>query len=170
MRVIPNEESWIGFLPGKIPADLCSPTVAEIAECVDLTCFISSLNATSQGNTVPTPSLCSLFETSVPGTSQATFTGEFYRDGPDNAGDPVVDLAWNTLPRKTKGCFIVGRFGIAKDPTSGKPEPKAGDYVECWPVEITSRAAGAMASGTPLTFSVTAAINIEPCEDAEIVA
>lgn len=171
MRVIPNEECWIGFLPDESPTDLCSPTLSEINQCIDLTCFVSSLNAGAQGNTVPTPSLCSLFETSVPGTSAATFTGEFYRDG-ELSGTPKrpIDLAWNTLPRKQKGTFIIGRFGIPKNVTSGFPEPIVGSQVECWPVEITSRGAGPMASGTPLSFTCTAAINVEPCESAEVIA
>jgi hypothetical protein len=167
-RVIPNEESWIGFLPNDLPADLCSPTTAEISSCIDLTCLVSSLNATAQGNTVPTPSLCTLFETSVPGTSQATFQGEFYRDKVSPSTDPDYDLAWYTLTRKQTGTFIIGRFGVPKDATSGVPKPIAGTRVECWPVEITSRAAGPMASGTPLSFTMTAAVNVEPCEDAEV--
>lgn len=172
-RVIPNEESWIGFLPDAVPADLCSPTVAEIDDCVDLTCFVSSLNAGAQGNTVPAPSLCSLFETSVPGTSQATFQGEFYRDDDRVGGVPsgaIIDLAWNTLPRKTKGTFIIVRFGCPKDVGTGKPTPIAGTGCEVWPVEITSRGAGPMASGTPLSFTMTGAVNVEPCEDAVVVA
>jgi hypothetical protein len=171
MRVIPNEECWIGFLPDATPADLCSPTMADIGDCIDLTCFVSSLNAGAQGNTVPTPSLCSLFETSVPGTSAATFTGEFYRDGETTGTPPKpIDLAWNSLPRKAKGCFIIGRFGIPKSATTGDPTPIIGSQVECWPVEITSRGAGPMASGTPLSFTLTAAINVEPCEDAEVIS
>ena len=169
MRVIPNEECFIGFLPDASPADLCSPTMADIGDCIDLTCFVSSLNAGAQGNTVPTPSLCSLFETSVPGTSAATFTGEFYRDGELAAGKPI-DLAWNTLPRKAKGTFIIARFGVPKSVTTGEPTPVVGTIVESWPVEITSRGAGPMASGTPLSFTCTAAINVEPCEDGEVIA
>jgi hypothetical protein len=171
-RVIPNEESWIGFLDGDIPADLCAPTVADVAACIDLTCFASTLNASAQGNTVPTPDLCSLFETSVPGTSAATFTGEFYRDDELDTGTPAkpIDLAWNTLPRKAKGAFIIVRFGCPLNATSGKPMPVAGTPCEVWPVEITSRAASAMASGTPQSFTCTAAVNVEPCESAEVTA
>lgn len=160
-RVIPNEESWVGFLDGAQPAILCSPTEAEIATCVDLTCLTASLNASAQGNTVPTPSLCSLFETSVPGTSQATFQGEFYRDG-------ASDTAWDTLERKTTGTFIIVRFGCPK--TGGVPTPETGTVCEVWPVEITSRAAGPMASGTPLSFTMTAAVNVEPCESGAVIA
>lgn len=170
-RVIPNEESWIGFLPDVQPVDLCAPTLAEIDDCIDLTCFVSSLNAGAQGNTVPTPSLCSLFETSVPGTSQATFTGEFYRDDERVGGIPsgdLIDLAWNTLKRKTRGTFIIVRFGCPKDVGTGVPTPVVGVVCESWPVEITSRGAGPMASGTPLSFTMTAAVNVEPCEDGVV--
>lgn len=171
MRVIPNEECFVGFLPDAQPANLCAPTLAEVGDCIDLTCLLSSLNASAQGNTVPTPSLCSMFETSVPGTSQATFQGEFYRDGALDTGTPPqpIDLAWNTLKRKAKGTFIIARFGVPKD-GNGVPTPIVGTIVECWPVEITSRGAGPMASSTPLSFTSTAAVNVEPCEDGEVVA
>ena len=162
-RIVPNEECWIGFLPDIVPADLCSVPLAEITAAIDLTCLISSLTASATGNTVPTPSLCSLFETSVPGTSSATFTGEFYRDSDE-------DVAWDTLPRKAKGTFIIARFGVPKDATTGVPTPIVGTLIEVWPVEITSRQAGAMASGTPLTFTSNAAVNIEPCEDGAVIA
>lgn len=168
-RVIPNEESWIGFLPDALPDNLCAPTVAEIGACIDLTCLVSSLNASAQGNTVPAPSLCSLFETSVPGTSAATFQGEFYRDNEEAAGVPI-DLAWNTLKRKASGSFIIVRFSCPIDATSGDPKPAVGTLCEVWPVEITSRAAGPMTSGTPLAFTSTAAVNVEPCEDAVVAA
>ena len=167
--VVPNEECYIGFHADSLPADLCAPTAAEIAAAVDLTCFVQSINASAQGNTVPTPRLCSLFETQVPGTSNATFTAEFYRDKDlETVPGSITDLAWDTLPRKTTGAFIIGRFGITY--SNGAPVPTVGDEVEVWPVEITSRAAGPMSSGTPLMFSITAAVNVEPCESAVIAA
>ena len=167
--IVPNEECFIGFHPDGLPADLCAPTMAEIGATVDLTCFVQSINATAQGNTVPTPVLCSLFERQVPGTSNATFTAEFYRDK-DLVTTPgsITDLAWDTLYRKRTGAFIIGRFGITYD--QGVPVVGGGDQVEVWPVEITSRAAGPMSSGTPMMFSITCAVNIEPCEDAVVAA
>lgn len=161
--VIPNEECYIGFVesPATI-SDLCAPSLAgELSSMVDVTCFVSSINATAQGNTIPAPRLCSLFETTVPGTSSAQFSAEFYREKP-------TDTAWDLLTRKTSGYFIICRFGV--DYTNGTPVPKAGDVCEVWPVEITSRAAGPMASGTPMSFTVTAAVNIVPCEDAALAA
>ena len=95
--------------------------------------MIISLNASATGNTVPTPAFCSLFETSVPGTSTATFTADFYRD--DDPG-PTGDAAWKALTRGTKGYFIVSRFGGS----SVNQMPIAGDDTEVWPVYIVSRA------------------------------
>lgn len=163
-RIVPNEESWIGFIPwpkgGAQPIeDLKAPTVAEINTAVDFTCYVVSINASAQGNTVPTPSICSLFETSVPGTSQAQFQADFYRDDAD-------DAAWEALKRGDKGIFIVSRFG-GSGPAA---KPAAADKVEVWPVQVTTRAAAALSSNTAQTFSVTAAVNIEPAEDAVVAA
>lgn len=157
-RFVPNENSWVGFAT-TLPVVTASPTKAEIDGATELTKFLVSINATAQGNTVPTPSLDSLFETSVPGTSAASFTADFYRDDEDGE-----DIAWDAMKRGTKGVFYISRFG-----TGGLP-PEVGDKLEVWPVQITTRAAGAMSSNTVQTFSVTAAVNIVPAEDAVVVA
>jgi len=158
MRIIPNEDSWVAFTTVK-PKNLAAPTVAEITAATKLTGFIISITAQSMGNTVPTPNIDSLFETSVPGTSQASFTSDMYRD--DEA-----DTAWDTLPRGTTGYFFISRFG-------GKGTdhaPTAGDNVEVWPVRIVSRTASAMASNTAQTFTCTASVPEEPAENAKVVA
>lgn len=158
-RIIPNENTWIGF--ATTVASIAAPTAAEIAAAEDLTGFCISLNASSRGNTIPTPSFDSLFETTASGTSAATFDADFYRD------DAVAgDTAWETLPRGTRGFFIVSRFG-----GSGTANlPIAADKVEVWPVEVTSRTMANMASNTVLTFTVTCAVNIEPNENATVAA
>lgn len=168
-RIIPNENTWIGWVEfADIPVDIESPTVAEVALAIDVTCYVMSLNASAQGNTVPTPALCSLFETSVAGTSQASFTGEFYRDAYQTtpSGPLYDDVAWKTFTRGTDGAFIISRFG-GQGPNK---EPIAAQECEVWPVEITSRAAGPLSSNTVQTFSVTAAVNTEPAETAVVVA
>lgn len=157
-KVIPNENTWIGFSE-TLPAALDAPKLSEITAAEDMTCFVVSINASAQGNTVPTPVLCSLFETSVPGTSQATFQGDFYRDDED-------DAAWEALTRGKPGVFYISRFGGG----GADHSPIVGDKVEVWPVIITSRAAGALTSNTAQTFSVTAAVNVEPAEDAVVAA
>lgn len=156
MRVIPNETSWIGFTT-KRPADINNPTEQELAAATNLTQFVISLTAQSQGNTVPTPNIDSLFETSVPGTSQASFQADMYRDDAD-------DKAWETLLRGTVGYFLISRFGG----TGTDHMPKQGETCEVWPVRITSRTASAMASNTAQTFTCVAAVPEEPSENAAV--
>lgn len=156
MRVIPNESSWIGFST-KRPADPSAPTEDELKAATNITNFVISLTAQSQGNTVPTPNIDSLFETSVPGTSQASFQADMYRD---DAGDD----AWNLLTRGEVGYFFISRFsGSGED-----HRPVAGEKCEVWPVRITSRTASAMASNTAQTFTCVAAVPEEPWENAAV--
>jgi hypothetical protein len=152
-RIIPNENTWIGFIPGGTVVDQ-APTVAQIAAAENLTGYCISLNASSRGNTVPTPAFDSLFETSTAGTSAATFDADFYRDDED-------DTAWETLPRGTRGTFVIARFGgLGADNL-----PIAGDVVEVWSVMVTSRTMANMSSNTVLTFTASCSVNVEPNED-----
>lgn len=155
-RMIPNENSYVAFATSIADAAL-NPTAAEVTAAVNLTHFLMGLNAATQGNTVPTPAFDTLFETTIIGTSQGSFSADFYRDD-------VADTAWDTLPRGTSGYFIVSRFGGSG--TAAKPV--AADVVEVWPVEIVSRSAANMANNTVQTFTVTAAVNIEPNEAAVV--
>lgn len=159
--LIPNENCWIGFSEDMPAAATLVPTAAEVAAATELTDFIISLTASSQGNTVPTPKLKSLFEPSIPGTSTAQFTAEMYRDS-------VIaeDVAWNTLPRNTAGVFYIARFGG----TGTDLLPIATDTVEVWPVRVTSRAPSAMSSNTAQTFTLTCSVPVEPNEAAVISA
>jgi hypothetical protein len=157
-RLIPNENTRVHFLLAIADADL-NPVVAEIEGGVDLTGFIVTLDASSTGNTVPTPSFASLFETSISGTVSATFTAEFYRDDED-------DLAWETLPRATNGFFVVSRFGY----TGVDGAPAASDIVEVWPVRLTARSAMALTNNESQRFGIEAAIPVEPNENAVVAA
>jgi len=157
-RIIPNEQTWIGFTTVR-PANLDAPTEAEIAAATVLTSFVVSLNPSAQGNTVPTPNLDSLFETSTAGTNQASFTGDFYRDD-------ETDTAWDELARGTRGFMFVSRFG-----GSGTNQiPLAGDTLEVWPIWVVSRTPAALASNTVQTFTVTASVPEEPSESALVAA
>jgi hypothetical protein len=157
-RIIPNENSWIGFTTVR-PADLAAPTVAELAGATNLTSYIVSINPTAQGNAIPTPALDSLFDRSAIGTSQGSFTADMYRDDEG-------DLAWDTLPRGVRGYFFISRFG-----GSGVDHiPAEGEPVEVWPVAITQRAGSAMSSNTVQTFTVSAAVPDPPEEDAIVSA
>jgi hypothetical protein len=106
---------------------------------------------------VPTPSLDTLFETSISGTVQATFDADFYRDDDD-------DLAWDTLPRSTEGFFLIQRVG-----GDGNP-PVAGDLIEVWPVIVTSRTNANMTSNTVMSFTVSCSVPSEPDEEAVVAA
>lgn len=156
-RLIPNENTWVGFAAAGSIANINAPTAAQIAAAVNLTSFVISLNASSRGNTVPTPAFNSLFETSTAGTSAATFDADFYRDD-------VTDTAWTTLPRSTKGFFIISRFGGA----GTNNLPIAADKVEVWPVMVTSRTMANMSSNTVLTFTVSCSVSTEPAEAATV--
>lgn len=156
-RLIPNESTWIGFATSV--ANISAPTAAEIAAATELTGYVISVNAASQGNTLPTPSLDSLFETSVPGTVSAQFTADFYRDD-------AADTAWDTLPRATTGFFVISRFG-----GSGTDRlPIAADEVEIWPVTVTSRTMQNMSSNQVMMFSVQCSVPVEPVENATVAA
>jgi hypothetical protein len=128
-----------------------------VTSAIDLTDLTMSLNASAQGNSVPTPSFASLFETSIVGTSQATFTGDFYRDD-----DDTLDLAWTTLSRGTKGYFIIARSGGIPSTTLKK--------CEVWPVTVLSRAMANMANNTVESFTVTCAVPSVPGEDSVVGA
>lgn len=161
-KFIPNERSLVYFAPsGTVTrtAGVISLAVADFATMVNLTPQVISLNASSQGNTVPTPSLDTLFETSIPGTVQASFSGDFYRDD-----EPADDLAWTTLPRGTQGDFVISRTGIAG------ASPAAADIFEVWPAWIVSRTMSNMSSNTAATFTVQAAVFEEPDESVTVVA
>lgn len=156
-KVIPNENSWIAWVAQVL--NIHAPTAAELAAAIDVTDFVITLNASTTGNTVPTPSLKTLFETSIPGTAAAQFTVDMYRD--DEA-----DTAWDLLPRNTKGYFLISRFGGLGPENRPNPTQK----IEVWPTHVSSRAGSAMSSNTAQTFTVTCSVPQEPDEDAIVAA
>ncbi len=156
-KIIPNDESFVGF--ATTVASIAAPTVANVTAAVNLTPLLVSITASSQGNTVPTPTLDTLFESSIGGTSSAQFSADFYRDDTN-------DAAWITLPRGTVGYFIISRF----NGTGTNHRPVAGQRCEVWPVIVTSRSSAALASNTAQTFTVTCSVPTEPAENAQVVA
>jgi hypothetical protein len=156
-RIIPNQNTWVGF--ATTVSNIAAPTAAEVTAAINLTPFVISLNASSQGNVVPTPSFDTLFETSIIGTSTASFTGDFYRD---NASGQ--DRAWTTLPRTTTGYFIITRFGG----TGTGRRPTTGDVCEVWPVIVTSRTMANMSNNTVMMFTATCSVPQEPNEAATV--
>lgn len=184
-RIIPNNNTWIGFIPvtsfgtaiANYPtswnSSLAQPsiTATEItSQAYDITPFVVSLTAQTTGNTVPTPTLDTLFEGNIAGTVNSSFTMDLYRDDASytdpNTLTSAVDFAWTKLPRSQKGYIIVSRYG-----GSGTNQlPQAGNTVELWPVVVTARTAGAVTSNTVQTFTITAAVPFEPAEAATVVS
>jgi len=189
-RIIPNNNTWIGFIPVTSFGSAISGyntawnasqtqpniTAAEIATAYDMTPFVISVTAQSTGNTVPTPSLDTLFEGNVPGTVNASFTADFYRDDAsytdlNGTGANAVDFAWTKLPRGQKGYFVISRFNDPGSITQGTNQsPASGNVVEIWPVVVTARTAGPVTSNTVQTFTVTGAVPQEPAEGANVIA
>jgi hypothetical protein len=156
-RIIPNNQTWIGFVTTIANASLV-PTTTELGTAINLTPAVISINATTTGNTVATPSFDTLFETSIQGTSTATFTADMYRD--------TTDTAWITLPRGTSGYIVISRFGG----TGANLRPAIGDKCEVWPIIVTSRAAQNLTNNTAQTFTITCAVPVQPNEAAVLTA
>lgn len=154
-RIIPNKQSYITFV-NTIASTALTPTAAEVAAGVNLTGFTISINASTTGNTVATPAFDDVFETSIPGTVTSTFEADFYRDD-------TTDTAWTTLPRGTKGYFVIQRFGN----TTGTA-PAAGAKVEVWPVIVQTRSAQNMTNNTAQTLTVQCSVFQVPNESAVI--
>lgn len=153
-RFTPNQNTWIGFqtaLAGSIDA----PKVADITGAVDLTHYVTAIDAGATGSAVPTPAFDTKFEESIDGNVQATFTADFYSDDETNT-------AWDTLPRGTKGFFLIARYG-------GIPS-SIGDICEVWPATVLGRKVAQETNNTPVAFNVTCSTPVEPGEDAVVVA
>jgi hypothetical protein len=141
-------------------ANTALPSTAEIANAVDLTGFVISITAQTTGNTVPTPTLKTKFETSIQGTYGASLTADFYRDDQS-------DTAWAVLPRNTQGYIIISRFGGRSPVNPGMPI--SGDQVEVWPIIVVARSASNLASNTAEMFTMTASVPTPPVESAVVV-
>jgi hypothetical protein len=171
-KSIPNEKTWIGFIPdtgdwseiaGYVVGDKSTlePTAAEVAAAVVLTSLTVGLNAGVTGNAVPTPAFDTKFNRSVSGTADGQFSADFYRDS-----TTAEDDAWVNLERGAYGFFIIARFGG----TGTNRLPIATDVVEVWPVEVSSRTMQNMQTNTVQMLTVTCAVPEEPNEDAVVKA
>lgn len=156
-KIIPNQHTWVGF--STAIANIATPTTTEIAAATNITPLLIAVNASSTGNTVPTPTLDTLFDASIGGTSTATFTMDLYRDDV-----PANDIAWPLFPRGAKGFIIISRFGG----TGTGRRPATTQVCEVWPIQVTSRSMSQMASNTAEIFTVSAAVPSEPNEAAVV--
>lgn len=157
-KLIANEQIYVGFattLTGEPPSAIAVDD-GDITGATDLTSYLVTLDSSTRGNVVPTPSLDTTFETSISGTVNATFMAEFYRDD-------TTDTAWTTLPRGTQGYFIISRM----DPT---PSNANGSVVEVWPVIVTARSANPLTSNDSQRFTIECSVPSEPDEDVTVAA
>lgn len=157
-KVIPNELTQVLFVADEGIADISAPTVTELESGTDLTPLVVSLEASTTGNTVNTPALDSLFETTIPGTVTATFTMEGYRDD-------TTDTLWDTLPRGTDGFIVIARFGFGGATVS---DPASGDVIEVWPVTVVSRSATPLTSNDSQRCNIECTVPVEPDEAATV--
>lgn len=160
MRVIPNKNSYICFASSL--SNYNAPAASEVNTAVNLTPFVVSYTASTNGNQLPTPAFDSLFETTISGTVTGTFTMDMYRD-------ETTDTAWNTLPRTTTGYIIISRFvknGSTYDSTTKKPG--AGAPVEVWPIKVTARTMQAASSNQVQMFQCQFAVTAEPNEGVNL--
>jgi len=169
-KIIPNQNSWIGFTltqpagytaSAAIAGSAVSVTEAELDAATNLTPLTVSLQASSTGNAIPTPALDSLFDRSIIGTVQGQFQGDFYRDSVSGS-----DLAWTNLGRGVTGYVLVSRFGG----TGTNKVPRSGNAVEVWPVGITARSASQMTSNTVQTFTCMGALLDPPAENGIVTS
>jgi hypothetical protein len=208
-RIIPNNNTFIGFFPVTAfngGSDFASynattwnssqaaPSITgvEAKKFLDITPFVISATAQSTGNTVPTPTLDSLFEGNIPGTVNASFTMDMYRDDASYTdtvatitgafGDIAavesgsVDFAWALFKRGVKGYMLISRFnepvigqGSNQRP-SGSGSAATNNIVEIYPVVITAKTAGPITSNTVQTFTITAAVPFEPAEYVQVTS
>lgn len=149
-KLLPNKKVWVGFKSSITngATTTMQVTAADVSGATDLTPYLISITASAAGNTVPTPALDSLFETSVSGTVQAQFTMDLYRDDTDQT-------VFNALARGVSGFVMISR---------NDPAPATPDIVEAWPITITARTPNAMTSNTAQTFTVTCAVTKAPNE------
>lgn len=156
MKFIPNGNAFIGFA-ATLTGTQDTPKIADFTSAVDLTPLVQGINASSTGATVPTPTFDSLWNGSIPGTVDGTFSLDSYRDDVT-----ANDLTWNSLPRGTVGFILICRHG-------GKPSAAA-KPCEVWPIAVSSRSVPQMSSNTAVGCTVTASVPTAPSEDAVTAA
>lgn len=148
-------------------ANMKAPTVAEIGAGIDLTGWLrqDGLNRSQEAATVDTATALDLFDTTDIGTRSGTFELTLYRDDTD-------DDAWEELAIGTR-CYMVVFMNKPKgavDPTTGLPDPMAGDKCEVWKIAVSARSNAAIGKDTAQTFTATCAVEVPPQDDAVVAA
>lgn len=153
-----NIQLW--YLP--TVANKAAPTAAEKAAGVNLTGELlrDGLSLPQSGNTIDVAGADSKYNATDAGTYGGdAVTASFFRDSV--AAD---DDAWDTLPRGTRGYFLVARFE-GSDSSVG-----TGDRVEVWPIVVISRSNRDIEQDGAYRFDVTCGVPSEPDDDAVMAA
>lgn len=147
-------------------ANIASPTVAEITAGVNLTAWMrqDGLKRSSSANTVDTADASNLFNTQDIGTEDGSFSVTFYRDSVSGS-----DTAWSTIPKGTRGYWVIAPFGFTGSGTGTSKAPLAGDRCEVWPAAISARAPEDEGKDKAETFMSTTAITTAPNLSAVVV-
>jgi hypothetical protein len=157
-RIASTGNIQLHYLPAV--ADKAAPTVTEIGAGVDLTDFLlrDGLSLPLDGNTIDVAGAAERYNSTDAGTFGGNpIRASFFRDS-----DDAEDLAWDTLPRGTRGFFLVSRF-------EGSDETLAtGDRVEVWPIVVISRSHRDIEQDGAYRFDVSCAVPTPPDDDAVI--
>lgn len=145
-------------------ADPDAPSLAVVNAGVNLTPFLRSVDTPLEGSTVDAATAESAYNSTVRGTyGGQPVTGEFTRDDDPTGAD---DTAWNTLAFGTEGFFVIARRGGS----GALGVLAAGDLVDVFPIDVTSRNPAAYGRNELARFALQAAVPTPPVFDAELVA
>lgn len=143
-------------------ADKSAPTIAEKNAGVNLTGALlrDGLSLPQSGNTIDVAGAASKYNATDAGTYGGDpITASFFRDSV-----AANDDAWDTLPRGTRGYFVVSRFEGSESALG------AGDRVEVWPIVVISRSNRDIEQDGAYRFDVTCGVPTEPDDDAVVAA
>lgn len=140
-------------------------TLAQLTAAVNLTDWLlrDGLNTPLDGNTIDVAGAANRYNATDAGTyGGQPITTSWFRDS-----DEAQDDAWDTLPRGTRGVFVIARFGHVGESL----EPlEAGDRVELWPFVVISRNHMGIEQDAPYRFTTSCAVPYPPNDDAVVIA
>lgn len=143
-------------------ADESAPTDSELGAGVDLTPWLlrDGLSVPQSGNTIDVAGANNLYNATDAGTYGGDpITASFFRDS-----DEEDDTAWDTLPRGTRGYFLIARFAGSDEDLA------ADDRVEVWPIVVISRSNRDIEQDGAYRFDVTCGVPTPPNDDAVLTA
>lgn len=143
-------------------ADPDAPTLAEIAAGVNLTDYLlrDGLSRPKSGNTIDVAGAATKYNATDAGTYGGdAWTVSFFRDS-----EAADDDAWDTLPRGTRGWWLVLPFD------GSDVAAAAGDRGECAEMVVISRSERDIEQDGAYRFDVSSGVPSEPEDDAVVAA